>query len=43
MIIIGSDRNPAFQQIAFVDTETGNCKNVVSNTARTPWWDSRAA
>ena len=25
MIIIGADYHPAFQQIAFVDTETGDC------------------
>ena len=25
MIIIGSDYHPGFQQIAFVDTETGDC------------------
>src|ERR1700692_1534449 len=26
MIIIGCDYHPGFQQIAFVDTETGDCK-----------------
>ncbi len=25
MIIIGADYHPGFQQIAFVDTETGDC------------------
>ena len=25
MIIIGADYHPGFQQIAFVDTETGEC------------------
>jgi hypothetical protein len=25
MLIIGCDYRPAFQQIAFVDTETGEC------------------
>jgi hypothetical protein len=34
MMIIGCDYHPGFQQIAFVDTETANCKNGDCNTAR---------
>ena len=34
MIIIGCDYHPGFQQIAFVDTETGELKNGDCSTAR---------
>ena len=34
MIIIGADYHPGFQQIAFVDTDTGSCRNGDSSIAR---------
>jgi len=34
MIIIGCDYHPAFQQIAFVDTETGDCKSGDCSTVK---------
>ena len=34
MIIIGVDYHPGFQQIAFVDTDTGSCRNGDWSTAR---------
>ena len=34
MIIVGCDYHPSFQQIAFVDTETGELKSSGSCTAR---------
>ena len=34
MMIIGCDYHPGFQQIAFVDTDTGECKNGDWSTAR---------
>jgi transposase len=34
MLIIGCDYHPAFQQIAFVDTETGSCKSGDWSTLR---------
>jgi hypothetical protein len=49
MLIIGSDYHPAFQQIAFVGTETGNCKRSDWSTLRQrrsstvikPYWTKR--
>ena len=34
MIIIGADYHPGFQQIAFVDTDTGESENGDWSTAR---------
>ena len=34
MLVIGCDYHPAFQQIAFVDTETGSCKSGDWSTLR---------
>ena len=34
MIIIGADYHPGFQQIAFVDTDTGEFRNGDCNTVR---------
>jgi hypothetical protein len=36
MIIVGFDYHPGFQQIAFMDTETGELKNDGCNIARKP-------
>jgi hypothetical protein len=34
MLIIGCDYHPGFQQIAFVDTETGECGRTAQSAKR---------
>jgi hypothetical protein len=41
MMIIGVDYHPDFQQIAFVDTQTGECGEVVQLEEAKAEWEQR--